>query len=217
MMGENHMAQLIKNSLPEKMLFTMDLYKWLELPCHVYLKDLSGSYISCNDIQAKSFGLSKGNEVIGRFDKEFFSRDDVQLIKSNDKEVLCSEKPKIVVEPVSFATTPAPQPFLSLKIPFRNLSGKLVGVFGTSISLINTNVQQTQHPNLIKQRKISKRERECLYYLAQGMTSKQIGQALNLSPRTIEFYIENIKRKFHCSNRIELIAKAMGMEDLNNL
>ncbi len=42
---------------------------------------------------------------------------------------------------------------------------------------------------------ISKREFECMFYLSQGKTAKEIGRSLNLSYRTIQFYIENIKRK----------------------
>jgi len=59
--------------------------------------------------------------------------------------------------------------------------------------------------------KISARERECLNLLIRGMTAKEIARSLALSPRTVEFYIENLKKKFNCSNRIELIAKAFDI------
>ena len=54
---------------------------------------------------------------------------------------------------------------------------------------------------------VSKRESHCLYYLMRGMTGKQIAKTLKLSPRTVEFYLENAKLKLKCQNRHELINK----------
>ncbi len=54
---------------------------------------------------------------------------------------------------------------------------------------------------------LSKRESECAYYLTRGMTMKLIAKTMDLSPRTVEFYIENIKDKLSCNSRSELIAK----------
>ncbi len=49
------------------------------------------------------------------------------------------------------------------------------------------------------------RENQCAYYLMNGMTAKEIGKELELSPRTIESYIDNIKRKLLCKNKAQLI------------
>jgi DNA-binding CsgD family transcriptional regulator len=68
----------------------------------------------------------------------------------------------------------------------------------------------TQGDNLETQL-LSTRQLECLFYLIKGMTMKQISHELNLSPKTIEHYLENIKIKFNCSSRSELLAKAWRM------
>ena len=52
---------------------------------------------------------------------------------------------------------------------------------------------------------LSKRENECLSHLIMGLTCKQIGKELNLSHRTIEFYIARMKTRFSCKTKIELI------------
>ncbi len=58
---------------------------------------------------------------------------------------------------------------------------------------------------------LTERQLDCVYYLVKGMTFKQIGKELNLSPRTVEHYIENIKVKFDCFSRFDLITKALQL------
>jgi len=49
------------------------------------------------------------------------------------------------------------------------------------------------------------KELECLYYLAQGNTSKEIANNLGLSFRTVETYLRNIKERFGYHTKSELI------------
>ena len=55
--------------------------------------------------------------------------------------------------------------------------------------------------------KIPKRQKECINLLLTGATSAEIAQTLNISPRTIESYIEVLKSKFLARNKAELIVK----------
>jgi DNA-binding CsgD family transcriptional regulator len=52
---------------------------------------------------------------------------------------------------------------------------------------------------------LSKRQTECLHYLSLGKSNKEIGRTLSLSPKTIEFYISNLKQKSGYHSRAELI------------
>lgn len=54
---------------------------------------------------------------------------------------------------------------------------------------------------------LSNRQAQCADLLLKGMTSKQIGRALDLSPRTIEGYIEDMKIKLQCQNKASLIIR----------
>lgn len=58
--------------------------------------------------------------------------------------------------------------------------------------------------------KLSVRETQVFAGVILGMTAKQIGQILFLSPRTIEFYIENLKNKFHGLCRYKMISYALA-------
>ena len=42
---------------------------------------------------------------------------------------------------------------------------------------------------------LTKREIDCIYYLRKGFTVKHIAKALNISPRTVEYYINEVKIK----------------------
>jgi DNA-binding CsgD family transcriptional regulator len=53
----------------------------------------------------------------------------------------------------------------------------------------------------------TKREAETLYFLLQGKTIVETGDCLNLSARTIEFYVKNMKLKVGVKSKVELLEK----------
>ena len=55
---------------------------------------------------------------------------------------------------------------------------------------------------------LSDREIECLTWSARGKTSSEIAQILDLSKRTVDFHIENARRKLNVATRIEAVVKA---------
>jgi PAS domain S-box-containing protein len=54
------------------------------------------------------------------------------------------------------------------------------------------------------------REREIAQQLAAGATSKQIGRALAISPRTVESHRARLMRKFGAATAAELVARLLG-------
>lgn len=63
----------------------------------------------------------------------------------------------------------------------------------------------------------TKREAECMLILIKGKTIAKTAETLNLSPRTIEFYIKNMKSKIGCRTKFELIELVLESEFLNNV
>lgn len=51
----------------------------------------------------------------------------------------------------------------------------------------------------------TRREAECIYYLAKNKRRKSIAAILRLSVRTIDFYIETAKAKLNCHSQRELL------------
>jgi DNA-binding NarL/FixJ family response regulator len=53
-------------------------------------------------------------------------------------------------------------------------------------------------------------ERLVLARVVEGLSSKEIARALNLSPRTIEFHRANLLRKWAAKNTTHLALKVLG-------
>ncbi len=58
-------------------------------------------------------------------------------------------------------------------------------------------------------RELSDRELDVLAEVARGKTNAEIGQALNLSEKTVRNYVSTVLEKLHLTNRIELATYAV--------
>jgi len=95
---------------------------------------------------------------------------------------------------------------------------------GTQAELVNalqtvadggTYVDPRLHPALLSrratqtQKSLSKREREIMDLLAQGLTGEQVATQLFLSPETIKTHIRNAMNKLEANTRVHAIAIAL--------
>lgn len=53
--------------------------------------------------------------------------------------------------------------------------------------------------------RLSLREMECIEFLLQRFSNKVIAAELNVSPRTVEDHIDNIKLKLCCKTKTKLV------------
>jgi DNA-binding NarL/FixJ family response regulator len=58
---------------------------------------------------------------------------------------------------------------------------------------------------------LSSRQMEILTLAAQGLTYKEVGEALCLSERTVKYHVGELLRRLHLKNRAQLIAYAAQM------
>lgn len=56
---------------------------------------------------------------------------------------------------------------------------------------------------------LSKRERQILHWVREGMTNQQIGEVLSISPLTVKNHVQKILRKLGATNRAHAVATAM--------
>jgi DNA-binding NarL/FixJ family response regulator len=57
---------------------------------------------------------------------------------------------------------------------------------------------------------LTPREREVVALIADGLSAKDIGRQMNLSPRTVERHIETSRCKLRAQNKAQLVANALA-------
>jgi DNA-binding CsgD family transcriptional regulator len=101
------------------------------------------------------------------------------------------DKPLIIPTAIKYAlSTP----------PLDKLSQEITKLINSEFSSCTIQVNNIAIP-------LSRREAQCLYLLHQGKTTKEIGKILDISHRTIEIYLNQIRLKITAKNRIELLSK----------
>lgn len=65
--------------------------------------------------------------------------------------------------------------------------------------------------------KISQRELDCIVYLLDNKTAAETAILMNVSRRTVEQYLENIKIKLDCSTKSELYTKLVTNKSLQSI
>ena len=63
----------------------------------------------------------------------------------------------------------------------------------------------------------TKREAECMVLLLKGKTINSVANILNLSPRTVEYYLKNMKSKLGCRTKFELVDLVYASEFTKNI
>jgi len=63
----------------------------------------------------------------------------------------------------------------------------------------------------------TKREAECMVLLLKGKTINSVASILNLSPRTVEYYVKNMKSKLGCRTKFELVDLVYASEFMKNV
>jgi DNA-binding NarL/FixJ family response regulator len=63
---------------------------------------------------------------------------------------------------------------------------------------------------------LTEREAQCITGLLQHGTMKTIAKHLKLSPRTVEYYIQNVKSKLHCASKMQLLTRIKASDFLKN-
>ncbi len=58
---------------------------------------------------------------------------------------------------------------------------------------------------------LTPREREVAAQLMRGLTSKEIGRVLGISPRTVEIHRARLMRKYRAATSVELVHKLLGV------
>ncbi len=186
------------------MRFNIDIDALLKSPMNalIYWKDVDLNYLGCNELLEETILKSKNN-IIGKNDYDIScKKDEAKSFRDRDRQVIqtgmaVQSHDILTISPKKLEITE-----LTFKMPLTN-QGKIAGVLGISHIIKKRILTTEDHENL------SKRETECLHFWMQGKSAKQIAAILGLSQRTVENYINNIKIKWNCYSKSQVITKAL--------
>lgn len=121
--------------LHNKVKSNKDMYeRMLDLmPCVVFIKDLQGVYIYGNQCLLDVF---KTKEVIGHHCQEFLEENSAKFILKNDEWVVASGVSQILNEEAVLKDG-RKIPFRSIRFPYRNDKGEVVGICAVSETISN--------------------------------------------------------------------------------
>lgn len=201
------------------------------LPLNVIFLNPDSAIQSLNESNAATLGCSSTTKALGNTILSVYKNNPAHFSINHDKEILTRSRFIIKeescerIDDISFQA-------ITAKLPWYNDNNKIIGVIGFSIPI------GLQLPNMesglfafvkltslfsslacassilpgqiINDIYLSRREAECVQHLMHGKTVKMIALSLNLSPRTVEGYLENVKAKFQVNSKADLINKIIN-------
>jgi len=172
-----------------------------QLPTPFWIRDKSTRYIYANMAMAKLAGLKSPDSIIGRLDNEIQAalfEDEVaaKLWQHQVKHVVTTQEKLTLLE---VHPDSVDYPYITKKTPFYNESNECIGM------AVSARYLEVFSPNDFIRGKLpgsllltkpddffTEKECEIIFFKLQGMSSKDIGNILYLSPRTIENRLANM-------------------------
>ncbi len=105
------------------------------IPARVFWKDSNLVFLGCNAIFAHDAGFANSKDIVGKDDYQMVWRDQAELYRADDRQVIESGCPKLLIEEPQ--TTPDGNTIVLLtsKIPLRGSEEEIIGVLGTYMDI----------------------------------------------------------------------------------
>ncbi|CDZ76476.1 response regulator FixJ [Legionella massiliensis] len=198
---------------------------FLKLPSSVYFVNKYHAIENLNQMAVDACKYESIKQALGRGEADHtLSEDSFHQLMVDQKRTMQTETMQIFNNEVCLQDESFFRCLVVLK-PWYDLHYKVAGVIGVTVvvdehSLAETLTALTKNeflnygtkavknralPNTINGVPLSPRETDCVQYYVKGKTAKEIAKYLNLSPRTVEFYISNLKEKLGVSTKSQLM------------
>jgi len=109
---KNHLATVVNN-----------------IPDLIWLKDINGVYLACNPEFELFFGAPE-EEIIGKTDYDFVSRDLADFFRKKDQEAIDSGRVNINEEEIVYRSDGRRVTLETRKVPFQDVHGHVLGILG---------------------------------------------------------------------------------------
>lgn len=185
-------------------------------------KDLSSNFLYANPFCVSFLGYSKSDSLLGHNDHDFLWCDYADLYKQEEREVLDGQSYISLVPSVDSKGDDILF-FSSRELVYDN-GARPIGILCQARPVVNKNTLElsnllsgskkttetyTSGREINSQYNLTKCERECLFFLLRGNSSKMIASILCRTKKCIDFHVENLKHKFGVASKFELTTKAI--------
>lgn len=191
-------------------------------------KALDLTYTYGNDVFLELVGYNSVDDVIGLSDTDFCWYENTTLYNHFEADLLAGKQ----YSTIALAKTYKGELWLfGNKYLNFDEKGCLIGTITNLMEVINPqlgNLAESLKKSNLKNGvnnfvfkignqsfNLTKREEEIIFYILRNKAAKTIASILNISTRTVEHHIENIKSKFNCRTKTDLILTAMDNGFMN--
>lgn len=205
------------------------------LPLICFWKDPQLKYLGCNPENLKVARIKDINEFVGKSDYDMPWADRARRFIKQDKRALKGEVNLSVETLTTFDGTTSS--FIVKRAPMYDQNKKIVGIIGTGFALTKNNYKEAallltgsnlkisklyahiskSNPSFIYgDVKFTKRQAQVISHFLKGHSAEKTAEYLNLSRRTVESSIVLLKEKLKCTEKHQIIDKAIefGFIDL---
>lgn len=189
---------------------------------NVYLaaKDKSSKYLYCNEKFAELLDLESPNQIVGRYDDEFFAKQTAVVCCTGDSHVL--KGGGLLNVPETIVPHCGTMNILIAKSQAKDKYDTLAGVVLSFIEVSGVacmpkfgGIQYDERRKVYSFKVdgtnefFTAREYEIFQSVFLGLSAKQIAFRLKISPRTVECHLEKIKAKLQCTYKSHIAEAAI--------
>jgi PAS domain S-box-containing protein len=105
------------------------------MPVRVFWKDKNLFYLGCNTAFARDAGFAHSKDIIGKDDYQMGWREQAELYRSDDRQVIESGGSKFLIEEPQTTAEGNTITLLTSKMPLLSSHGEIIGVLGTYMDI----------------------------------------------------------------------------------
>jgi PAS domain S-box-containing protein len=175
------------------------------IPGGVFWKDKNLVYLGCNAEFARGAGFEDPKDLIGKDDYQMLWRDQADLYRADDRQVIESECAKLLIEEPSNTPDGTITTLLTSKIPLRGSKGEVIGVLGTYMDIAERiKTEELLRASEVRYRRLFESAKDGILIL-DGET----GMVVDVNPSLVEWL--GLSREAFLGKRIWELAFLSGI------
>lgn len=113
------------------------------IPDLIWLKDVDGTYLSCNQAFERFFGAAE-RDIVGKTDHDFVSQELADFFRAHDRAAMAAGEATRNEEWITYASDGRRVLLETTKVPMRTSDGRILGVLGIGHDITERKAHQKQ-------------------------------------------------------------------------